>query len=72
VNSEKISASFKNDVLSIVLPKSEDAKKKEIKIKVESEEDFPLLKDRKEGARRGAFFRLPPTAFRTDRRGGKA
>lgn len=35
VNVEKISASFKNGVLEIHLPKSEEAKKKEIKVKVE-------------------------------------
>jgi len=35
VQSEKISASFKNGVLKVTLPKSEEAKKKEIKIKVE-------------------------------------
>lgn len=34
VQSEKIAASHKNGVLKIVLPKSEEAKKKEIKIKV--------------------------------------
>jgi len=35
VKSEKISASYKNGILRIVLPKSEEAKKKEVKIKVE-------------------------------------
>jgi len=35
VNVEKIRASFKNGVLEIHLPKSEEAKKKEIKVKVE-------------------------------------
>ena len=35
VQNEKISASYKNGVLKIILPKSEEAKKKEIKIKVE-------------------------------------
>ena len=35
VQSDKISASFKNGILKVVLPKSEEAKKKEIKIKVE-------------------------------------
>jgi len=35
VNSEKISASYKNGILRIVLPKSEEAKKKEIKIAVQ-------------------------------------
>jgi HSP20 family protein len=35
VQSDKISASFKNGVLKVVLPKTEEAKKKEIKIKVE-------------------------------------
>jgi HSP20 family protein len=35
VQSNKIKASFKNGVLKVVLPKSEEAKKKEIKIKVE-------------------------------------
>lgn len=35
VQSDKITASFKNGVLKITLPKSEEAKKKEIKIKVE-------------------------------------
>jgi HSP20 family protein len=32
---DKISASYKNGVLKVTLPKSEEAKKKEIKIKVE-------------------------------------
>ena len=35
VRSDKIQASHKNGVLRIVLPKSEEAKKKEVKIKVE-------------------------------------
>ena len=35
VQNDKITASFKNGVLRITLPKSEEAKKKEIKIKVE-------------------------------------
>ena len=35
VQSDKISASYKNGILKITLPKSEKAKKKEIKIKVE-------------------------------------
>ena len=35
VESDKINASYKNGVLTIVLPKSKEAKKKEIKIKVE-------------------------------------
>ena len=35
VQSDKISASYKNGILRITLPKSEEAKKKEIKIKVE-------------------------------------
>jgi HSP20 family protein len=35
VQSDKISASYKNGVLKITLPKSEEAKTKEIKIKVE-------------------------------------
>ena len=35
VESDKIKASYKNGVLTIVLPKSKEAKKKEIKIKVE-------------------------------------
>ena len=35
VQSDKISASYKNGVLKVVLPKSEEAKAKEIKIKVE-------------------------------------
>jgi HSP20 family protein len=35
VKTEKISASYKDGVLKIVLPKSEEAKKKEVKIKVE-------------------------------------
>jgi HSP20 family protein len=34
VQSDKITASFKNGVLKITLPKSDEAKKKEIKIKV--------------------------------------
>jgi HSP20 family protein len=35
VQGDKITASFKNGVLSVTLPKSEEAKKKEIKIKVD-------------------------------------
>jgi HSP20 family protein len=35
VQSDKIEGSYKNGVLKITLPKSEEAKKKEIKIKVE-------------------------------------
>jgi HSP20 family protein len=35
VQGEKISASYKNGILKVTLPKSEEAKKKEIKIKVE-------------------------------------
>ncbi len=35
VQSDKISASYKNGILRIALPKSEEAKKKEVKIKVE-------------------------------------
>jgi len=35
VQSEKISASYKNGVLKVTLPKSEEVKKKEIRIKVE-------------------------------------
>jgi HSP20 family protein len=35
VQSDKISTSYKNGILKITLPKSEEAKKKEIKIKVE-------------------------------------
>jgi len=35
VQSDKINASYKNGVLKIVLPKSEEAKKKEVKIKVQ-------------------------------------
>jgi HSP20 family protein len=35
VQGDKINASFKNGVLKVVLPKSEEAKKKEIKIKVD-------------------------------------
>jgi HSP20 family protein len=35
VQHDKISASYKNGILKITLPKSEEAKKKEIKIKVE-------------------------------------
>jgi HSP20 family protein len=35
VQNEKINASYKNGVLKITLPKSQEAKKKEIKIKVE-------------------------------------
>jgi HSP20 family protein len=34
VQGEKTSASYKNGVLRITLPKSEEAKKKEVKIKV--------------------------------------
>ncbi len=35
VQSDKISASYRNGILRITLPKSEEAKKKEVKIKVE-------------------------------------
>jgi HSP20 family protein len=35
VQGDKISASFKNGVLKVILPKSEDTKSKEIKIKVD-------------------------------------
>ncbi len=35
VQSDKINATFKNGVLKVTLPKTEEAKKKEIKIKVE-------------------------------------
>ncbi len=35
VQNDKINASYKNGVLKVTLPKSEDAKKKEIKIKVQ-------------------------------------
>ena len=35
VNSEKITASYKDGVLKIILPKSEEAKKKEVRIKVQ-------------------------------------
>ncbi len=35
VQSDKISASYKNGVLTVVLPKSEGAQKREIKVKVE-------------------------------------
>ncbi len=35
VESDKINANFKNGLLTITLPKTEEAKKKEIKIKVE-------------------------------------
>ena len=35
VKNDKVSASYKDGVLRVVLPKSEEAKKKEIKIKVE-------------------------------------
>jgi HSP20 family protein len=35
VQSDKINASYKNGLLKVALPKSEEAKKKEIKIKVE-------------------------------------
>jgi HSP20 family protein len=35
VQGDKITASFKNGVLKVTLPKSEEARKKEIKIKVE-------------------------------------
>ena len=36
INPDKVQATFKNGVLEIRLPKSEDAKKKEIKVKVQS------------------------------------
>jgi len=35
VKRDKISASYKNGILKVVLPKSEEAKKKEVKIQVE-------------------------------------
>jgi len=35
VQSDKIEATYKNGVLKVILPKSEEAKKKEIKIKVQ-------------------------------------
>jgi HSP20 family protein len=35
VKHEKISASYKNGILKVVLPKSEEAKTKEVKIKIE-------------------------------------
>jgi HSP20 family protein len=35
VQSDKINANFKNGILKVTLPKTEEAKKKEIKIKVE-------------------------------------
>ena len=35
VQNDKINASYKKGVLKITLPKSEEAKKKEVKIKVE-------------------------------------
>ncbi len=35
IQSDKINASYKNGVLKVVLPKSEEAKQKEIKIKVD-------------------------------------
>jgi HSP20 family protein len=35
VKRDKISATYKNGILKVVLPKSEEAKKKEVKIKVE-------------------------------------
>ena len=35
VQSDKISASYRNGILKVTLPKSEEAKKKEVKIKVE-------------------------------------
>ena len=35
VKQDKISASYKNGILKVVLPKSEEAKQKELKIKVE-------------------------------------
>jgi len=35
VQSEKISASYKNGVLTVILPKSEGTQKREIKVKVE-------------------------------------
>jgi HSP20 family protein len=35
VQSDKISASYKNGVLKVTLPKSEEAKKKEVKIRVQ-------------------------------------
>ncbi len=38
VRSDKINASYKNGVLKVVLPKSEEAKKKEVKIKVQQQD----------------------------------
>jgi HSP20 family protein len=35
VKHDKVTASYKNGVLKVVLPKSEEAKKKEVKVKVE-------------------------------------
>ena len=35
VKHDKISASYKNGILKVLLPKSEEAKKKEVNIKVE-------------------------------------
>jgi len=35
VRHDQVNASYKNGVLNIVLPKSEEAKKKEIKVKVQ-------------------------------------
>jgi HSP20 family molecular chaperone IbpA len=35
VQTDKITASYKNGILKVTLPKSEEAKKKEIKVKVE-------------------------------------
>lgn len=51
VRADNIQASYKNGVLKIVLPKSEEAKKKEVKIKIEQEASG------KETARQSAFLK---------------
>jgi len=56
VQSDKITASFKNGVLRVTLPKSEEAKKKEIKIKLSKISE--VFGYGKEGRPKGALFIL--------------